>query len=26
MRICVMTANIIQSAMGLLGIKVPERM
>jgi arginyl-tRNA synthetase len=26
LRICVMTANIIQSAMGLLGIKVPERM
>ena len=26
LRICVMTANIIQSAMKLLGIKVPERM
>lgn len=26
LRICVMTANIIKSAMGILGIKVPERM
>jgi len=26
LRICVMTANIIRSSMGLLGIKVPERM
>jgi arginyl-tRNA synthetase len=26
LRICVMTANIIQSSMALLGIKVPERM
>ncbi len=26
LRICVMTANIIQSSMSLLGIKVPERM
>ena len=26
LRICVMTANIIQSSMNLLGIKVPERM
>jgi len=26
LRICVMTAHIIQSAMGLLGIRVPERM
>lgn len=26
LRICVMTANVIQSSMGLLGIKVPERM
>jgi len=26
LRICVMTAQIIQSAMGLLGIRVPERM
>ncbi len=26
LRICVMTANIIQSSMQLLGIKVPERM
>ncbi|HTB26186.1 MAG TPA: arginine--tRNA ligase [Puia sp.] len=26
LRICVMTANIIQSAMSLLGIRVPERM
>ncbi len=26
LRICVMTANIIQSGMGLLGIRVPERM
>jgi arginyl-tRNA synthetase len=26
LRICVMTANVIQSSMSLLGIKVPERM
>jgi arginyl-tRNA synthetase len=26
LRICVMTAGVIQSAMKLLGIKVPERM
>ena len=26
LRICVMTANVIQSSMALLGIKVPERM
>ena len=26
LRLCQMTANIISSAMGLLGIKVPERM
>ena len=26
LRICVMTAQVIQSAMGLLGIRVPERM
>jgi arginyl-tRNA synthetase len=26
LRICVMTANIIHSSMGLLGIRVPERM